>query len=230
MTVTSSGLIRACGLSAVLAGLLYIVIQFVHPTEELATVTGTAWVVVAAMTLAFGLLGLVGVTGVYLRQVRETGILGLAGYLLTGLFFLVVTAFSFVEILILPPLAPEAPAFVDSFLGIFSGSGGGDVELGALSAMSTVSFALYLLGGVLFGSAVLRAHVLSRGAGVLLIVGAACTLLVPLLPHDVGRYAAVPYGAALIWLGSSLWTARQATSTATSLGSATAERTSAAVR
>jgi hypothetical protein len=216
-------------LSAVLAGLLYIVIQFVHPAEELATVTGTAWVVVATMTLAFGLLGLVGVTGVYLRQVRETGVLGLVGSLLTGLFFLLVTAFSFVEILILPPLAPQAPAFVDSFLGIFSGSGGGDAELGALSALSTVSFALYLLGGVLLGSAVIRAHVLSRAAGTLLLVGAACSLLVPLVPHAVGRYAAVPYGAALIWLGYSLWTDRQATSTAMSPASGSAERTSAAI-
>ena len=230
MTITPTRLIRACGLSAGLAGLLYIVIQFVHPTEELATVTGTAWVVVAAMTLAFGVLGLVGVTGVYLRQVRETGAVGLAGYLLTGLFSLVVTAFSFVEILILPPLAPEAPAFVDSFLSIFSGSGGGDVDLGALSAMSTVSFVLYLLGGVLLGSAVIRAHVLSRGAGALLIVGAACTLLVPLVPHDVGRYAAVPYGAALIWLGYALWTDRQTTSNAASTGSGTADRPSAAIR
>ena len=44
------------------------------------------------------------------------------------------------------------------------------------------------------------------------------------------HYAAVPYGAALIWLGYSLWTDRQATSTATSLGSSTAARTSAAIR
>jgi hypothetical protein len=96
--------------------------------------------------------------------------------------------------------------------------------------MSTVSFPLYLLGGVLLGTAVVRAHVLSRGAGALLIVGAACTLLVPLVPHDVGRYADVPYGAALIWLGYSLWTDRQATSTAAPTGSGTAERTSAAIR
>ncbi len=89
--------------------------------------------------------------------------------------------------------------------------------------------ALYLLGGVLLGSAVIRAHVLSRGAGTLLLVGAACSLLVPLVPHAVGRYAAVPYGAALIWLGYSLWTDRQATSTAVPSASGTAERTSAAI-
>jgi hypothetical protein len=209
VTITTPRLVRAAGLSAVLAGWLYAVIQFVHPAEEVGAVTGTAWVVVGAMTLAFGVLGLVGVTGVYLRQVRETGVLGLAGYLLTGLFFLLVTAFTFAETLVLPPLAAEAPAFVDSVLGIFAGTGG-DVDLGALGAIGAVSFGLYLVGGVLLGSAVVRARVLARGAGALLVLGAACTLVVPLLPHAVGRYAALPFAAALVWLGWSLWAERAA--------------------
>ncbi|RFU21832.1 hypothetical protein [Geodermatophilus marinus] len=214
MAITTSRLIRACGLSAVLAGLLYIVIQFVHPTEDVAAVTGSAWLIVGAMTLAFAVLGLIGVTGIYLRQVQETGVLGLVGHLLTGTFFLLATAFTFAETFVLPPLVPEAPAFVDSFLGVFADTGG-DVDLGALRAMGGVSFALYLLGGVLLGSAVVRARVLSRGAGALLVAGAACTLLVPLVPHALGRYAAVPYGAALIWLGYSLWTEQRRTAPTT---------------
>lgn len=48
-------------------------------------------------------------------------------------------------------------------------------------------------------------RVLSRGAGILLALGAASTLVVPFVPHAAARYAAVPVGLALIWLGYSLW-------------------------
>ena len=204
MTVTTTKLIRAAGLSAVAAGLLYIVIQLVHPIEDLSAVTGSAWAIVGYMTLTFSILGLVGVSGVYLRQVEEVGLLGLVGYLLFGVFFLLVTAFTFAEALILPPLASEAPQFVNSFLGIFSGSPG-QVDLGPLGAIGAVSFGLYLIGGSLFGIALFRARVLSRWAALLLTFGALSVLLVPTLPHAVGRYAAIPVGIALVWLGCSLW-------------------------
>ena len=55
MTITSSKLFRAAGLSAALAGLLYVFIQFIHPHEDLATVTTTAWVVVAGLTALMAL-------------------------------------------------------------------------------------------------------------------------------------------------------------------------------
>jgi hypothetical protein len=212
VTLTTAKITRATGLAAVMAGLLFIVIQPIHPAEELATVTSTAWAVVGYMTLGFAILGLVGVTGIYLRQVKEAGVLGLVGYVLLGLFFLLATAFTFAEIFILPPLASHAPQFVDSFLGIFAGSPG-DVDLGALGAMSLVSFGLYMPGGVLFGIALFRARVLPRWAALTLVFAALSTLLVPALPHSVGRYAAVPFGVALIWLGWSLWSERGETTT-----------------
>ena len=44
-------------------GLLYIVIQPIHPEENAATVTSNAWVVVAGMTIAMAVLGLLGARG-----------------------------------------------------------------------------------------------------------------------------------------------------------------------
>jgi hypothetical protein len=149
-------------------------------------------------------LGLAGVTGIYLRQVKESGLLGLIGYLMFALFYLGLTAWTFAEALILPPLSAEAPQFVDSFLGVFDGSGGGTAP-GTLSAVGLVSFALYLLGGVLLGVATFRARILSRGGAILLVFGAASTLWVPFLPHAAARYVAVPLGLAVAWLGYSLW-------------------------
>jgi hypothetical protein len=204
MSITTATLTQAAGLSAVLSGLLYILIQPIHPPEAVSTVTGSAWAIVAYMTMAMSILGLVGVTGIYLRQVKETGVLGLIGYLLFALFYLGTTAWTFAEALILPALSAQAPQFVDGFLGVFDGSGGG-AGLGALGAMGLLIFPVYLLGGVLLGVAMFRAGILARGGAVLLALGAASTLLVQFLPHAAARYAAVPVGVALIWLGYSLW-------------------------
>ncbi len=204
MTVTTTKLSRAAGLAAVAAGLLFIIIQPIHPPENLASVTGTSWAVVGGMTLAFSILGLVGASGIYFRQVKQAGLLGLVGYVMYAAFFLLTTVFTFAETFILPPLASQAPKFVTSFLGIFSGTAG-EADLGALGAFAIVGFAAYLIGGSLFGIAVFRARVLARWAALAVVFASVSTLLIPLLPHAVGRYAAVPMGIALIGLGHSLW-------------------------
>lgn len=213
MTVSASHLTRAAGLFAVASGLLYIIIQFVHPAENLTTVTGSTWAIVGYMTIFMAIFGLIGVTGIYLRQVAESGLLGLIGLVLFGFFFLLVTAFTFAETLIMPPLAAEAPRFVDSFLGIFSGASA-QVDLGSLPVLNPVAGALYVVGGALFGFAIFRARVLDRWAALLLVLGAVLTPAVALLPHAIGRYAAVPVGLAMVWLGYSLWTLERRTVTA----------------
>jgi hypothetical protein len=204
MTITTSMLTRAAGVSAMLSGLLYIVIQPIHPDENAATVTSTAWAVVAAMTITMAVLGLVGASGIYFRQVRETGLAGLVGYLMFGSFYLAVTAWTFVEVFVLPRIADEAPQFVDDFLGIPAGvSVQGDV--GGLPLLFAVVSGLYLVGGLVLGIAVYRAGILHRGAGALLAAGSVGAVAAAVLPHAVGRYAAVPVGMAMIWLGWSLW-------------------------
>ncbi len=220
MTITTAKLAGVAGVSAALAGLTYITIQFIHPAETVASVATPAWAVVAWMTVAVGVLGLIGVTGMYLRQVKESGILGLLGFLVFGGFLLTAAAFSFVEALVLPAIVGGAPQVVEDVLGIFSG-GPADGSLGALEGLSTFAFGVYLLGGLLFGLAIFRARVLSRWGGLLLAAGALATLLVPLLPHTLGRFAAVPVGLALMWLGYSLWADRRQPATLTARTSAT---------
>jgi hypothetical protein len=217
MTVTTTKLTRAAGIAAVASGLLFIVIQFVHPAENLDTVTTTAWVVVALLTMAMAVLGLIGTTGIYLRQVKQTGVLGLIGYLLFGTFYLFTIPFTFIESFVLPTLATQAPAFVTDFLAIFSG-GPSDGSL-VLELASPVVGAAYLLGGLLFGVALFRARILARWAAILLSAGTVLTLVIPFVPHTVGRLAAIPVGVALVGLGYSLWR-EQRTPTARPLPSA----------
>lgn len=209
MKITSSKLIRWAGLAAMGAGLLYVAIQTIHPPDILSSVTTSAWATVHYMGVAMGLLGLIGITGIYARQVKEAGWLGLAGYLLFSLFYAVTIAFQFAEAFILPRLAAEAPVFVEGFLGIASGSAS-EINLGALATIYTLTgFAGYMLGGLLFGIATLRAGILPRWAGGLLAVGAASVLAGALLPHPLDRILAVPVGLALAWLGFALWTERR---------------------
>jgi hypothetical protein len=65
--------------------------------------------------------GLLGITGLYARQVKETSWLGLAGFVLFSLWLVLVTGFTFVEVFVLLLLATEAPTFVAGFLGMFTG-------------------------------------------------------------------------------------------------------------
>src|SRR6185295_19361284 len=117
MKITASNLIRWTGLSAMVAGIIYAGIQPIHPPDVLASVTTTAWAIITPLKTAMCLLFLLGITGLYARQVNKAGWLGLAGYLLLSLSWGLMTAFVFAETFIFPPLAAVAPQFVDSFLG-----------------------------------------------------------------------------------------------------------------
>ena len=204
MSITTTRLTRGAGLSAVAAGLLFITIQLVHPHEDVAAVTTTAWIVVALLTMAMSVLLLVGLTGMYLRQVTETGLPGLVGFLLFGSTFVLTIAVTFVEVFVLPQLADQAPQYVDDFLATFTG-GAVVGDVGSLQLASLVAAVGYLLGGLLFGLVLYRARILARWAALLLAVGSVATLLVPVLPHALDRLIAFPVGLALVGLGYSLW-------------------------
>ncbi len=210
MKVTASSLIRWSGLAALVAGLIFAGIQPIHPPDVLSSVTTGAWAIIMPLKLAMCLLFLVGIMGIYARQVKEAGWLGLAGFLLLGLAWWIQTGYVFAEAFILPVLATAAPQFVDSFLGIASGNPG-EMNIGPLPAIYSLGIGIpYMLGGLLFGIATLRARVLPRWPAGLLAVAAALTPLAALLPHDIQRLAAIPVGLALAWLGYALWSERRA--------------------
>jgi hypothetical protein len=204
MPITTATLTRSAGLCAVAAGLLYIVIQFIHPHEDVANVTTTAWTVTHILTMAMAVLALIGISGMYLRQVTRTGLLGLIGFLLLGSFYLLIVAATFAEAVVLPPLANQAPQFVDDFLALETG-GATVGDVGVLAMVNLLVFVTYLLGGLLFGVALFRAGIVARWAALLLAAGTVVTILVPLIPHALARMTAVPVGVALAGLGYSLW-------------------------
>jgi hypothetical protein len=209
MKITASLIIGWAGLAAAAAGVLFIVIQTIHPADVLSSVTTGRWAVVHYLGVAMGFLGLLGVMGLYARQVEAAGWLGLAGYLLFSLFWALTMALQFAEAFISPLLATEAPRFVEGFVGIVAGASS-EINLGALPAINALTgFLGYVLGGLLFGVATLRAGVLPRRAGGLLALAALSVLAAPLIGHPFDRILAVPMGLALAWLGYALWSERR---------------------
>src|SRR2546423_12156651 len=209
MKITTSNLVRFSGLAAVPAGIVFAGIQPIHPPDVVESVTTGAWAIITSLKFAMCLFFLVGITGLYTRQVEKAGWLGLAGFALLFVSWWLQTAFVFAEAFVLPRLAGTVPEFVDALLGISYGHTGG-VDLGGLPTLYSVVGISYMLGGLLFGIATFRAGVLPRLPAALLAIAATLTPLAALLPHAEQRYAAIPVALALAWLGYALWSGRRA--------------------
>ncbi len=204
MTITTTSLTRAAGISAAVAGLIFIAVQINHPPMDVASVATTEWVVRNSAKVAMGALALVGITGMYLRQVRQTGLLGLIGYLLFGAGYLLMFATEVISAYVLPSLVDLAPGYVNDIL--VAAAGGTPVgDIGAMKTVLAVTGVGYMVGGLVFGIALFRARILARWASALLAVGTLATVSLAVLPESFNRPMAVPVGVALIGLGVSLW-------------------------
>ncbi len=202
--ITATTLVRWAGLAAVVAGIIFAGIQPIHPPDELASVTTPAWAIITSLKTAMCMLFLLGIAGLYARQVEKVGWLGLAGFLLLSLSWALQTAFVFSEAFVLPRLATMAPKFVDGYLGLAAGRAS-EVDLGALPVLYAVVAVGYVFGGLLFGIAAFRAGILPRWAAGLLGVASLLTPAAALFPHQIQRFAAIPVAIALAWLGYALW-------------------------
>src|ERR1041384_2003329 len=205
--ITVSTLMRLAGLSAMLAGLCFIVIGMFHPVNVPESVTTATWVNVHIFATALGFFGLFGIAGLYARQAEKSGWLGLAGFLLFTVWMTMVSGFSFVEAFILPRLATASPAFGAGFLAMFSG-GPSEIDLGILPTLWNISGPMYILGPLLFGIATFRARVLPRWAGALLALNILWVPLGAVVPPEYQPKILIPIGLALVWLGYALFSER----------------------
>lgn len=203
MSISTTSLFRAAGVCAMAAGLIFIAVQVNHPPMDASSASSTEWEIRFTAKLVMCGLALAGITGMYLRQVREIGVLGLVGYLLLSAFYLLEAGVEFMGGYLLPTLADISPRYVDDVLAVSTG-GSATGDIGMLQTMFALVGIFYIGGGLVFGVALFRARVLARWAAVLLAVSTVSTLALAALPESFNRPLAVPMGVALIGLGFSL--------------------------
>jgi hypothetical protein len=206
---SKTNLMRWAGLSAIAAGICFLIIGMFHPVNEPSAVTTATWVNAHIAAFALGFFGLFGMAGLYARQAEKTGWLGLIGFLLFTAWMTLVSGFSFVEAFILPKLATASPAFVESFLGMFSGASG-EIDMGILPTLWNISGPMYILGPMLFGIATFRAGILPRWAGALLALNLLWVPLGAVVPAELQPKIMVPVGLAMAWLGYALFAGHRA--------------------
>lgn len=204
MPITTTTLTRAAGLSAVAAGLLFIGVQINHPHLDAEFATTTEYTVRQSLKVLMAGLSLVGITGMYLRQVKQAGVLGLIGYLVFGAGYLIMTSVEVIGAVVFSTLAHIAPGYVNDVFAVVTG-GHASGDIGQMQVLNLASAATFLGGGLLFGIGLFRANVLARWAAVLLAAGSVATLAIPLLPQVNERLFAIPTGVAMVGLGYSLW-------------------------
>ena len=123
MQITTTTLTRAAGLAAVVSGSLFIAVQVKHPDITLDFVTTTQWKVRQGMKVAMATLALAGVAGMYLRQVRQTGLLGLVGWLLLSVGYLVMLCVETIAMIVVPAIAQTSPEYVGGVVAVATNSG-----------------------------------------------------------------------------------------------------------
>jgi hypothetical protein len=204
MSITATHLTRAAGVSAVAAGLLFLGVQINHPQLDADFVTTTEWSVRQSLKVLMSGLSLVGITGMYLRQVKQSGVFGLLGYVIFGVGYLIMISVEVIGLVVLPSVAHSSPGYVNDVLAAATG-GHPAGDIGLLQPLTLVAGLTYMAGGLVFGIALFRAKILARWAAVLLAAGTVSSILIPLLPQVNERLFAVPTGVALVGLGYSLW-------------------------
>jgi hypothetical protein len=204
MSVTTTGLTKAAGVAAATAGAIFIAVQIGHPPFDAYLTHTNEWVIRCSAKAVMTVLALAGLTGIYLRQVRQMKVLGLIGYIVFGLGYLMMFATEVMAVAFLSALTDKAPVFVNNVV-VASGGGHPVGDIGHLQTFFDLTGACYLLGGLIFGIALFRARVLARWAAALLAVSTVGTAALAVLPSSFDRPMAVPEGVALIGLGISLW-------------------------
>ena len=202
--MTRSKLTTMTAVAAILAGLTFMLIQPLHPADEVASVTTSAWAVIHYATMLMLVLFVTGITGIYATQVEKLGWLGLSGFVVLTAGLLMTAAGTAIEAFVQPVIASSSPAFVQGMMDMIERRPT-QADLGAIPALWDLASAFFLGGTILFGAANFRANILSRWASAIFAVGLAVSLPIATLV-GMPRLAALPIGFGLAWLGYSLLT------------------------
>jgi hypothetical protein len=197
--MSTANLIRWSGLISVLASVLYAVGALLHPVgESLAAINSPNWVPAHLVYWVSVLLMHLGLVGLYARQAGQTGRLGLVGFVLAFIGTALVGSILVFASTILPLIAAEAQAIFDR-------------AARPPDFLLPVFILGFGLGWILVGVVTMRAGVLPRWSGLLLIIGVTLFMIseaAPLeatLAHTLVTVGDIIFGLGLVWIGYALW-------------------------
>src|SRR5690349_23568089 len=105
-------LIRWSGLTLVVAGLLFGLFPFAHPNHDPEGYTGARWLPAHLMPNVGAIVALFGLTGVFVRQLRTAGWLGVVAFVASIVGTASFVSGLMIEAFIIPYMSMELPELV----------------------------------------------------------------------------------------------------------------------
>lgn len=197
--ISLSDLVRWSGLSAVVVAVLVVIAEIgefsLIRNQSTAAVGATSpWTIIMLLYLLAFLFGLWALTGLYIRQLAESGLLGLVAFLVAFAGTALGIGFTWTGLFVVPSLANMAPEFLNM------------IDAGEVAPAFFTGFlfsnGLFGLGWLLFGLASYRAQVFSRGASIFMAIAGLVNLVFDFM--DI-PFSGIIFGIALVWLAYPLW-------------------------
>ncbi len=198
---TIERLIRWAGPLGIVGGIALAAAYLAHPPEAPPETVASAmwiWIHVGFMvSLLAGIFLLIALLECYFRA--GGGMSGFIGFAMAVVSLVFVFGLDYSEVFIFPTMAVEFPEVVEKY--------GDGTSMPSVAFAFPVTGLLFLAGFVLFAWQLYKTNAVDKGAALLTIVGTVVFAigLSGMFPMIVVRVGATLFGAALAWLGVSLW-------------------------
>ncbi len=200
---TTQKLIRWSAIAWLLSALTGIISILLTPSDFAENaVLGGWWTPMHAVLTASYMLFVFGLIGIYVIQANKAGSLGSIGFVLTFFGSLILTAQVIVATWILPVIASQSNAPKTAY-EMLDPSG----PLAAFSSVVQITYVPAGIGLILLGIAIMRAGVLPRWAGLLLIIGTLLdlTILIGAPGELIVKLGDAIFDIGKLWIVYALW-------------------------
>ena len=207
--MSPSTLFRSSGVALLLGSLLGLawtaMSALILPINNLDQYASLPFLLTSLVILFASMAIIAGLVGMYARQAISAGWLGFAGFILIFFGMLVVgVGFGLISATVIPWLTTHAPNLLAGELPPL------------LNVFIIVAILMVVVGTIPLGVATMRAGILPRWAGLLLIISGIAGLVViaplsALVRNILAGVSAVTFFLGLAWIGYALWSERERT-------------------
>lgn len=197
--MSDRALYRWAAAALVLSAITVTAGRILHPSSDAAGLSSPLWGPSHILWLTGLLTGMIGLTGLYLRQRREVAVLGFVGAAAAWMGMALLSGAMYFEAIIEPGLVRLSPELAEPMAQL-SGE-----EIRSFLIAFFVAVGLFGGGFLLFGIAMYKAAVMPKWAVVLFVTGSVVGGPQGFLPVAVATLAFLTMGVGLAGLGVALW-------------------------